>query len=63
MSKHRKAAKPRSKYAAVRMERDLYEKAKRKAGLRRQTYSEYIRQLIVDDVLASAATEKELVSA
>jgi hypothetical protein len=50
MSKRvRRAAKPRDEYTAIRMERDLYEKAKRRAGSRRQTYSEYVRQLIVED--------------
>jgi hypothetical protein len=40
----------RSEYTGIKMERDLYEKARRRANERHQTYSEYIRQLIVSDL-------------
>jgi hypothetical protein len=38
-----------TEFTAIKMERDLYEKAKRRARSRHQTYSEYVRQLIVND--------------
>jgi hypothetical protein len=38
-----------SKFTAVRMGRRLYAKARRKARSRHQTFSEYVRQLIVSD--------------
>ena len=37
-------------FTAVKMEPALYKKAKRRARSRYQTYSEYVRQLIVRDV-------------
>jgi hypothetical protein len=39
-----------TEYTAIRMERDLYRQARRRAESRHQTYSEYVRQLIVRDV-------------
>jgi hypothetical protein len=38
-----------SEFTAVKMERGLYQKAKSRARSRHQTYSEYVRQLIVSD--------------
>lgn len=38
-----------SKFTAIRMGRRLYAKARRKARSRHQTFSEYVRQLIVAD--------------
>ncbi|CAN5461590.1 hypothetical protein BH20VER3_BH20VER3_00820 [soil metagenome] len=37
-------------YTAIKMDRELYELAKRRAASLHQTYSEYVRQLIVRDV-------------
>jgi Arc/MetJ-type ribon-helix-helix transcriptional regulator len=39
-------------YTAVKMDRKLYEQVKRRARGKFQTYSEYVRQLIVADLLA-----------
>jgi hypothetical protein len=39
----------RSEFTAIKMRRALYQKAKRRALSRHQTYSEYVRQLIVSD--------------
>ena len=53
--RRRKLLNRRSKFSGIRMEPDLYAEARRKATLRHQTFSEYVRQLIVDDLLAAAA--------
>jgi hypothetical protein len=44
-----------SKYTAMRIERQLYRKARRRARARHQTYSEYVRQLIVRDIAEKEA--------
>jgi hypothetical protein len=38
------------------MEQDLYERAQERAGAQHQTYSEYVRQLIVRDIERKAAS-------
>lgn len=40
----------RSEFTAIKMERHLYERAQERAGSQHQTYSEYVRQLIVRDI-------------
>jgi Arc/MetJ-type ribon-helix-helix transcriptional regulator len=51
MSRRRKAPEvKRSEYTAVRMEPELYEQAFQRAQDRYQTFSEYVRQLIVRDL-------------
>jgi hypothetical protein len=45
-----KSKRVASKFTAIRMERRLYSKARRQARARHQTFSEYVRQLIVSDV-------------
>ena len=37
-------------YTGIKMDRELYELAKERARSRHQSYSEYVRQLIVRDV-------------
>jgi hypothetical protein len=37
-------------YTGIKMDRELYKLAKERARHRHQTYSEYVRQLIVRDV-------------
>jgi hypothetical protein len=37
-------------YTGIKMDRELYKLAKGRARRRHQTYSEYVRQLIVRDV-------------
>jgi hypothetical protein len=37
-------------YTGIKMDRQLYELAKKRAQSRHQTYSEYVRQLILQDV-------------
>ena len=39
-----------SEFTGVKMEPELYDQAKRRAKGRHQTYSEYVRQLIVHDI-------------
>ena len=43
-----------SKYTAIKMPRRLYLKARRTARARHQTFSEYVRQLIVSDIAQKA---------
>jgi hypothetical protein len=49
-----------TEYTGIKMERDLYDQAKQQAQSRHQTYSEYVRQLIVRDIEKSG---KELIPA
>jgi hypothetical protein len=44
-----KRVKP-SKFTGIRIEPELYDQAKLRAKGRYQTYSEYVRQLIVRDI-------------
>jgi hypothetical protein len=46
--------KVRALYTAVKMDKELYHAAIRKARRRHQTYSEYVRQLIVTDIQGAA---------
>lgn len=39
-----------TEFTGIKMEPDLYEQAQKRARARHQTYSEYVRQLIVRDV-------------
>ena len=50
MKKLTKRSRNGTEYTGIKMERDLYELAKQRARDRRQTYSEYVRQLIVRDL-------------
>ena len=50
-----KRVKP-SKFTGIRIEPELYDQAKLRAKGRYQTYSEYVRQLIVSDIEQKAAT-------
>jgi hypothetical protein len=54
----RNKSKPRksSQFTGIRIESELYDQAKRRAKGRYQTYSEYVRQLIVRDIEQKAAT-------
>jgi Arc/MetJ-type ribon-helix-helix transcriptional regulator len=55
MRKMNKLKRPlAAEFTAVKMEPDLYKKAKRRARSRYQSYSEYVRQLIVRDVAEKA---------
>jgi hypothetical protein len=42
-------------YTGIKMDRELYKLAKDRARRRHQTYSEYVRQLIVRDVEKTVA--------
>jgi predicted DNA-binding protein len=56
MSKARKLKRIRqSEFTGIKMNRELYERAQERAGSRHQTYSEYVRQLIVRDIEQKAA--------
>jgi hypothetical protein len=46
--------KNEQEYTGIKMDRELYELAKARARDRHQTYSEYVRQLIVRDVEKAA---------
>ncbi len=46
----------RSEFTGIKMERDLYERATARAQRQRQTYSEYVRQLIVRDIEKAEAS-------
>jgi hypothetical protein len=50
MRKVTRARRNGTEYTGIKMERDLYEQAKQRAQARHQTYSEYVRQLIVRDI-------------
>jgi hypothetical protein len=43
-------------YTGIKMDRELYKIAKERARCRHQTYSEYVRQLIVRDIEQKAAS-------
>ena len=45
-----KSKRNRSEYTAIKMDRELHKRAKERAVSRHQTYSEYVRQLIVQDL-------------
>ena len=46
----RQPRKSNIEYTGIKMERDLYDMARERARSPHQTYSEYVRQLIVQDV-------------
>jgi hypothetical protein len=50
MSKADKKHRNGTEYTGIKMERNLYAQARARAKSRHQTYSEYVRQLIVQDV-------------
>jgi hypothetical protein len=57
MSKPRKHKRMlQSEFTGIKMNRDLYERAQERAVSRHQTYSEYVRQLIVRDIEQKATS-------
>jgi predicted DNA-binding protein len=45
-----------SEFTAIKMDPDMYERARERAESRHQTYSEYVRQLIVRDIEQKGAS-------